>query len=193
MLGIPEMNAVLQMKSHKSRIKGKNCLPQPDGHISLNAEEDTTGFLGCKCTLLVHVQFFIHQHPQVCLHKAALYPHVPQPVFVLGLAQWPICETLHLTLLVMFTQVQLSSLSKSLLVECLPSSILTISLSLVSSTDSLKVHSIPLLWHWKRLNSTSSITHSWWKPLVSTWTLMCWPQLFECSHPDNSSSKYEKL
>lgn len=30
------------------------------------------GFLGCKCTLPAHVSFFIHEDPQVLIHRAAL-------------------------------------------------------------------------------------------------------------------------
>ncbi|KAK4818846.1 hypothetical protein QYF61_020065, partial [Mycteria americana] len=38
------------------------------------------GLLGCECTLLAHVQLFIHQHPQVLLRRAALNHIIPQPV-----------------------------------------------------------------------------------------------------------------
>ncbi|KAK4822002.1 hypothetical protein QYF61_006616 [Mycteria americana] len=59
MLGAPELNAVLQ---------------------------DTVGFLGCKHTLLAHVELLINQHPQMLLLRAALNPPFAQPVFVLGIA-----------------------------------------------------------------------------------------------------------
>ncbi|KAK4817028.1 hypothetical protein QYF61_026034 [Mycteria americana] len=48
--------------------------------------QDTVGFLGCERTLLAHVQFFIHQYPQVLLFKAALNPFIPQPVLIAGVA-----------------------------------------------------------------------------------------------------------
>ncbi|KAK4822238.1 hypothetical protein QYF61_011879 [Mycteria americana] len=48
--------------------------------------QDTVDFLGCKHTLLAHVQLFVHQYPQVLLLRAALNPLSTQPVFVLGIA-----------------------------------------------------------------------------------------------------------
>ena len=44
------------------------------------------GFLGCKHTLLAHVELLIHQHPQILLLRAALNPFPALPVFVLGIA-----------------------------------------------------------------------------------------------------------
>ncbi|KAK4815543.1 hypothetical protein QYF61_003235 [Mycteria americana] len=48
--------------------------------------QDMVGFLGCKRTLLAHVQLFTHQYPQVLLCRAALNPFIPQPVLILGVA-----------------------------------------------------------------------------------------------------------
>ncbi|KAK4820994.1 hypothetical protein QYF61_009460 [Mycteria americana] len=48
--------------------------------------QDMVGFLGCECTLLAHVQLFIHQYPQVLLCRAALNPFIPQPVLMVGIA-----------------------------------------------------------------------------------------------------------
>ena len=59
-LGAPELNAVLQVGSHKSRVDGQNHLPQPAGHTSLDAAQDMVGFLGCELKLLAHSQFSIH-------------------------------------------------------------------------------------------------------------------------------------
>ena len=56
MLGAPELNAILQVGSHKSRVEGENHLPQPAGHTSFHAAQDTVGFLGCKRTLPGHVE-----------------------------------------------------------------------------------------------------------------------------------------
>ena len=64
------------------RAKGQNHLPRPAGHASFDAAQDTAGFLGCKCTLLAHVQFFIHQYPQVLLSWAALSEFTTQPVLI---------------------------------------------------------------------------------------------------------------
>ena len=44
----PELDTVLQGGSHQSSVDGKDHLPQPAGHASLDATQDTVGFLGCK-------------------------------------------------------------------------------------------------------------------------------------------------
>ncbi|KAK4830124.1 hypothetical protein QYF61_008551 [Mycteria americana] len=75
-LGTPELDTVLQEGSH--RVEGENHLPRPAGHTSFYAAQGTIGVLGCKRTLLSHVQVFIHQ--------AALNPFIPQPVPELGIA-----------------------------------------------------------------------------------------------------------
>ncbi|KAK4826357.1 hypothetical protein QYF61_007951 [Mycteria americana] len=49
-------------------------------------DQDMVGLLGCECTLLAHVQLFIHQYPQVLLRRAAPNPFIPQPVLILGVA-----------------------------------------------------------------------------------------------------------
>ncbi|KAK4818015.1 hypothetical protein QYF61_004128 [Mycteria americana] len=85
-LRTPELDAVLQVGSHQSRAEGQNHLPRPAGHAAFDAAQGTVGFLGCQCTLLAHVQLFIHQYPQVLLHRAALNPFIPQPVLILGVA-----------------------------------------------------------------------------------------------------------
>jgi len=83
-LGAPELDAGLQVGSHQSRAEGQNPLPRPAGHASLDAAQDTAGLLGCECTLVAHVKFFIHQYPKVLLGKAALNPFIPQPVLMVG-------------------------------------------------------------------------------------------------------------
>ncbi|KAK4823100.1 hypothetical protein QYF61_025838 [Mycteria americana] len=80
-LRTPELDAVLQVGSHHSRAEGQNHLPQPAGHTSFDAAQDTVGFLGRECTLLAHVH-----NPQVLLHRAALNPFIPQPVLIPGVA-----------------------------------------------------------------------------------------------------------
>jgi len=77
---------ILQVRSHQSGAEGQNHLPQPAGHASLDAAQDTVDLLGCECTLLAHVRLYIHQHPQVLLSTAALNPFIPQPVFIVGVA-----------------------------------------------------------------------------------------------------------
>ncbi|KAK4805635.1 hypothetical protein QYF61_009861 [Mycteria americana] len=84
-----ELDTVLQVGSHQSRAEGQNQLPHPAGHASFDAahqKKDTVGFLGCEHTLPAHVQLFIHQYPQVLLHRAALKQFIPQPVLILGVA-----------------------------------------------------------------------------------------------------------
>jgi len=82
MQGAPELNAVLQVGSHESGVKGQNHLPRPAGHASLDAAQDTVGFRGCKRTLSAHVELLIHQYLQVLLLRAALEPLSAQPVLV---------------------------------------------------------------------------------------------------------------
>jgi len=72
------------VRSHQSRTEGQNPLPQPAGHVSLDAAQDLVGLLGCECTLVAHVELFIHQYPQVLLGRAALKPFIPQPVLIAG-------------------------------------------------------------------------------------------------------------
>jgi len=43
----------------------------PAGHAPVDTAQGTFGFLGCKSTLLAHVQLFFHQNTQVLLCSAA--------------------------------------------------------------------------------------------------------------------------
>ncbi|KAK4815138.1 hypothetical protein QYF61_017579 [Mycteria americana] len=79
-LRAPELDAVPQEKSHQSRAEGQDHLPRPAGHAAFDAAQGTVGLLGCKHTLPPHVQFFIHQYPQVLFRRAALDHIIPQPV-----------------------------------------------------------------------------------------------------------------
>ncbi|KAK4810205.1 hypothetical protein QYF61_011799 [Mycteria americana] len=79
-LRAPELDAVLQVGSHQSRVEGQNPLPRPAGHAAVDAAQDTVGLLGCERALWAHVQLFIHQHPQVLFRRAALDHTIPQPV-----------------------------------------------------------------------------------------------------------------
>ncbi|KAK4829697.1 hypothetical protein QYF61_006072 [Mycteria americana] len=85
-LRTPELHAVLQVGSHQNRVEGQNHLPQPAGHASLDAAQDTVGLLGCECSLVAHGQLFIHQYPHILLCTAALNPFIPQPVLIPGVA-----------------------------------------------------------------------------------------------------------
>lgn len=69
--GPPNQDTVFQMGPHEGREEDNHHFC-PSGFYSLEAAQDTVVFPGCKCTLLAHVRFFIHQSPQVLLHRAAL-------------------------------------------------------------------------------------------------------------------------
>lgn len=42
-----------------TRAEGQNHLPLPDGHTAFDGAHGAFGFLGCRCTLLAHVQHFL--------------------------------------------------------------------------------------------------------------------------------------
>ena len=71
-VGVPDLDAVLQMGPHKSRVEGYYHLPLTAGLSFFNAAQDTVGLPGCKRTLLAHVQLLVHQDPKVLLCRAAL-------------------------------------------------------------------------------------------------------------------------
>ncbi|KAK4828850.1 LOW QUALITY PROTEIN: hypothetical protein QYF61_000907 [Mycteria americana] len=81
-----ELDAVLQVGSHQSRVEGQNHLPRPAGHAAFDAAQDTVGLLGCERTLSAHVQLFVHLYPQVLFRRAALDHIIPQPVLKLRIA-----------------------------------------------------------------------------------------------------------
>ena len=49
-LEVPDLDAVLQMGTHKGRVERDNHLLLPAGHPSSNAAWDTIGLPGCKST-----------------------------------------------------------------------------------------------------------------------------------------------
>ena len=55
-------------------------------HAALAVAQDMVGFLGCKGTLLAHVQLLIHQYPQVFFSRAVLNPYIPRLVLIVGVA-----------------------------------------------------------------------------------------------------------
>lgn len=42
------------------KANNNNHVTQPAGHMSSDADQDAVGFLGCKHTLLSHIELFIH-------------------------------------------------------------------------------------------------------------------------------------
>jgi len=94
-LRVPELDAGLQVGSHQSGVEGQNHPPRPTGHAASDAVQDTLGLLGCKRTLPAHVQFSIHQYPQVLLLRAALNPFVSQSILILKTALTQVQDLAH--------------------------------------------------------------------------------------------------
>jgi len=61
-LRTPYLDAVGQMKPHQCRVEGQDRLPRSAGHASVDAAQDTVGYLGCQGTLLAH--FFVMDYMQ---------------------------------------------------------------------------------------------------------------------------------
>ncbi|KAK4829553.1 hypothetical protein QYF61_005222 [Mycteria americana] len=78
-LRTPGLDAALQVGSQQSGAEGQNHLPPPAGHAAFDAAQDTVGLLGCKHTLSVHVQLFIHQYPQPVLKPRIALTQVQDP------------------------------------------------------------------------------------------------------------------
>ena len=74
------------MRSHQSRAEGQNYFCRPPDHATFDAAQHMVGFLGCECTLVIHVHLFIHQKPQVLLSRVALNLLILQPVLILWVA-----------------------------------------------------------------------------------------------------------
>ena len=64
----------------------RDPVPRPAGHASLDAAQDMVGFLGCKLTLLAHVELLIPQYLQVLVLRAVIEPLSSQPILVFGIA-----------------------------------------------------------------------------------------------------------
>ena len=149
-LKAPELDAGLQVRSHQSGAEGQNHLPQPAAQASLDAAQDTVGLLGCELTFVAHVKLFIHQCLQILLDRAALSPFIPQPGLIVGVA---LTQMQHLTLHLVepheVTESHFSSLSRSLSMASCPSGVSAAPLSLLSSANLLRMHSISLS-HWRK-------------------------------------------
>ena len=91
-LRTPHLDTVLQVRLHQCRLEGQGHLPHPTDHVSLDAVLGTVGFLGCKGTLMAHVQLPTHQCPQVFLRGATLNSFTLQAVFVLEIASTQVQE-----------------------------------------------------------------------------------------------------
>jgi len=141
------------MRSNQHRAEGQDQLPQPASRASSDAAQDTVGFLGCKGTLLAHVQLDIlqldiHQlaiHPEVHFGRTAIYPFVSQLVLIVGVATTQV-QDLALGFLepLRFTWAHSSSLSRPLCMAFHPLGMLTAPHSLMSTANLLRTHLIPL-------------------------------------------------
>ena len=144
-LRAPEMDTGLQVGSHQSRVEGKNQPPRPAGHSSFVGAQNTVGLLSCKHMFSGHVQLFIHQYCQVLLGSTALNPFIPLSVFILGISPDQVQDLalgfpeLHeICMGTPFKPIKVSpngtpSSSKPTTPPCL-----------VSSSNLLRVHSVPL-------------------------------------------------
>ncbi|KAK4812466.1 LOW QUALITY PROTEIN: hypothetical protein QYF61_026459 [Mycteria americana] len=95
----PELDTVLQVGSHQSRVEGQDRLPQPAGHAAFDAAQDMAGLLGCERTLSAHVQLFVHQCPQVLFPQGCSRSHHPPACIETKDCPNPWCRTLYLALL----------------------------------------------------------------------------------------------
>lgn len=89
------LDAIHQMRPHKGGLEGDNLLPD-SCHPSADTAQDAVGLLGCKPTLLTHIQLFIHQNPK-CFSTGLLFMSSCHNVHV-ALPR-PKGNTIHLALL----------------------------------------------------------------------------------------------
>lgn len=82
-LRAPDLDTVLQVGCHKSRIESENPLSRVAGHFSFDAAQDTAGFLGHRCTLLSRIEPSICERPQVFLPRANFDPFSTWPLLLL--------------------------------------------------------------------------------------------------------------
>ena len=130
------------MGSHKDRVEGDNYLPLPAGHPSSDGTQNTIGLLGCKHTLLVHVKFFVSQNPQVLLSRAAV-KEFSWFLYISGINLTQVQNLAHCCTSLDSQGPNFLSLSRSLWMTSFLSAVSTAPLSLVSSANLLRVHSVP--------------------------------------------------
>ena len=151
-LRAPGMGPGLQMETHKGRAQG-------DSPLSLPA---ATPLLMLPRILLV-LQLFIHQDPQVLLWRAALKEFFSYSVLISGITS---THVQHFALDLI--KSHFLSVSRSLWMASVPSVVSIAPLSLVSSAILLKVHLIPLsVSSIKMLKSTGPRTDPWGTALMT--------------------------
>lgn len=74
-------HSVFLMRSHQRRVEDVTTLTSDH---TFDVAQDTSGFLGCRRTLLVHIQFAIHWFLPDLFSKAVLNPFINKIVLVLG-------------------------------------------------------------------------------------------------------------
>ncbi|RMC13173.1 hypothetical protein DUI87_10706 [Hirundo rustica rustica] len=79
----PELDTALKVWPHQCRVQGKNDLPAPVGHTTLDPGQDALGPLGpwAHCWLMFSC---CHQCPQVPFLLGTVQPHRPQPITLQG-------------------------------------------------------------------------------------------------------------
>lgn len=97
------------------QVKTYRCTPK--GKKQCHTSFEWTGFLGCKYTLLAHVQFFIHQYLQVLLQRPAINLFITQTILILWTA---LIKTQDLAYSLVELHVSFMSLENLLRVHLVP-------------------------------------------------------------------------
>lgn len=172
MLVAPDLDVVLQLRSHKGRVGWDDHLPHPAGHVSFEAVKDIVGLLG----LQTHTA---GSRPAFCPSglwspfSAALISLTSLNLHIFLGLHWSRCNTLHLLLLNPFKLpwAYFSSLSRSIWMNCS---------SMQTSTDCTQSN-YPGCWQrsWKALVSRQ-MPEGHQLSQTFTWT-------FHCNRPPNLS------
>lgn len=172
------------MRSQEGRVEGKNHLLSSAGHATLDADQDTDGFVGCDDALLTFVELFLNQHPQSILLSATLNPFTTQSVFVFGCVATQV-HNLHLALsnFMKFPWAHLSSLSVSLWMAYLLSNVSVICTTRLGVLSKLAEDENPLsMLPTKMLNNITDpeeCLHSDTQLLTSAIELILYPSIYE--------------
>lgn len=113
-LRTPELDTVLQIGSHKSRVEWLSHLPWPADHASLDAAQVTAGLLSCKCTLPACVEFMLNLSMTSTLKSfsglcSSHYSVLPNLYLHLGLLQLK-CRTAYDSMRFIFLIISFCSL-----------------------------------------------------------------------------------
>lgn len=117
MLGTPELNTILQMGCHKSKVEGENPLHQPADQTPYDATQDSTGesFWVASTHYWPMLSFSSTITPKSFSSGLLSITFLPSLEVFLGLLG-PRCRTLHFALLISmsFASAHLSCVSRSL-------------------------------------------------------------------------------